>query len=248
MARLVWGATGTRIFQAGVDRGVLYVGNEGYPWSGLISVNEENPGADLRSYYVDGVKYAERLLPGEFAMTIEAYTYPDAFSACDGTKSLGNGLFATKQRRKPFGLSYRTKVGNDIDGMDHAYKIHLVYNCLAAPSPRANKTIGDSVEPFNFTWAVSTRAPVLDIVPTPHFVIDSRTTPDGLMTQIEDMLYGSATQNPRMPDLAELLFLFTSYNVTDYDAGDPDDVVYYSFDGGAPVQGAVTTTLDGGTA
>lgn len=247
MSRTVWAAVGTRIFEAGVDHGMLYISGVGYPWSGLVSVKEETTGADLRSHYVDGIKYAERYTLEEFGMTIEAYTYPEEFALCDGTKSLGNGLFVTQQRRKTFGFSYRTKVGDDIRGLDLGYKIHLVYNCLAAPSPRDNKTLDDKVEPFNFSWKVTTRAPVLDFVPTAHFEIDSRTTPDGLLSYIEDILYGSDQQSARMPTAAELAFIFTSYSVVDYDAGDPDDVVYYSFDGGDPIQGNVTTILDGGT-
>lgn len=247
MPRLVWGAVGSRIYQAGVDRGVLYIDGVGYPWSGLTSVKESTVGGDVKSHYLDGVKYAERRLLAEFGATIEAFTFPDAFAACDGTKKLGNGLSVTQQRRKKFGFSYRTKIGNDLDGIEHGYKIHLVYNALAAPSDQENNTLSDSPDAFQFSWQITTTAPVLDFVPTAHFVIDSRETPDGLMHYIEDVLYGSDVQAPRLPSASELAFIFTSYNVSNFDAGDPDDVVYYSFDGDAPVQSAVTTTLDGGT-
>lgn len=246
MTRLAWGVVGERIYEAGVDHGVLYIDGAGYAWSGLTAVNETQSGADLKEYYVDGVKYAQRLTPTEFQATIEAYTYPEEFAQCDGTKSLGNGLFATQQRRRPFGFSYRTKIGNDLVGIDYAYKIHLVYNALAAPSDKENAAIDDTAEPYNFSWKITTRAPVLDFVPTAHFVIDSRTIPDGLLSYIEDVLYGSDVQAPRMPSAEELAFIFTSYLVSDYDAGDPDDVSYYTFDSGGPTPGQITTTLDGG--
>lgn len=247
MARIAWGKTGDRVYQAGVDRGVLYIDGVGYPWSGLTSVKEATIGGDVKAHYIDGVKYAERRLLAEFAATIEAFTFPEEFAACDGTKSLGNGLFATQQRRKSFGFSYRTKIGNDVKGLDLGYKIHLVYNALAAPSDQEHNTLSDSPEAYTFSWAITTRAPVLDFVPTAHFVIDSRDTPDGLLSYIEDVLYGSETLQPRLPSANELAFIFTSYMVSDYNAGDPDDVVYYSFDGDAPAQSSVTTTLDGGT-
>lgn len=247
MTRLAWGATGTRTFQTGLDRGVLYIKGKGYPWSGLTSVSESQSGGDVKSHYVDGVKYAERLAATEFQATIQAFTYPEEFAYCDGTKSLGNGLFATHQRRRPFDFSYRTLIGSDTSELGAEYKIHLVYNALAGPSDRENQSLSDSAEPYNFSWTITSRAPVLDFVPTAHFVIDTRTTPDGLLHYIEDILYGSDVQEPRMPSAAELAFIFTSYQVTNFDAGDPDDVVYYSFDGGDVVQGATTTTLDGGT-
>lgn len=247
MTKLVWGQPGQRRYETGVDRGVLYVDGVGFAWSGLVSVKEGHSGGENRAYYVDGVRYANRVTLEEFEATIEAYTYPEEFAVCDGTKSLGNGLLVTQQRRKQFGFSYRTKVGNDLEGLDYGYKLHIVYNALAAPSDRTYESLSDSTKPFLFSWTVATKPPVLDFVPTAHFIIDSRTTPDGLLSQIEDILYGNDQQMPRLPSAAELAYLFTSYSVTEFDAGDPDDVVYYTFDGGAPVQGAVTTTLDGGT-
>lgn len=246
MARLIWGKVGERRYEAGVDRGVLFVNDVGVAWNGLTSVNETPTGADVRSYYVDGVKYAQRSTLEEFEATIEAYTYPEEFALCDGTKSLGNGLFVSQQRRKQFGFSYRTMLGNDVENLDHGYKLHIVYNALARPTNRNYQSLNAGMSPMNFSWKITTKPPRLDFVPTAHFIIDSRSTPDGLLSQIEDILYGNDQQNPRLPSAAELAFLFTSYLVTDYDAGDPDDVVYYTFDGGAPTQGAITTILDGG--
>lgn len=248
MAKLIWGKVGERRFEAGVDRGVLYINNEGFAWSGLVAVKEGHSGGEARSYYVDGVRYANRVTLEEFEATIEAYTYPEEFGVCDGTKSLGNGLFATQQRRKPFGFSYRTKIGNDVEGLDHGYKLHIVYNATALPVDRSYESVSDSTKPFLFDWKVVTKPPVLDFVPTAHFIIDSRTTPDGLLSQIEDILYGTPQQHPRLPDAAELAYLFTNYEVSDFDAGDADDVTYYTFDGGDAVQSNVTTFLDGGSA
>ncbi len=246
MTKLVWDQVGTRRYETGVDHGVLYVEDQGYAWSGLVSVKEKPVGGDVRAYYIDGIRYANRLTLEEFAATIEAYTYPEAFAACDGTLALGNGLFATQQRRKSFGFSYRTRIGNDVQGLEHGYKIHIVYSATARPASVDRNSLSDSIEPFLFSWEIVTKPPVLDFVPTAHFVIDSRSTPDGLLSQIEDILYGSTMQAPRLPSAGELAFLFSSYEVSNFDAGDPDEVVYYTFDGGGPISDQ-NTYLDGGT-
>lgn len=247
MPRLEWGAIGERRYEVGVDRGVLYIAGEpGIAWSGLTSVKESHSGAQNKSYYVDGVKYANRLTFEEFEAAIEAYTYPEEFGKCDGSMHVGNGLFATQQRRRSFGFSYRTIVANDTVGLEHGYKIHLVYNALAEPVDQIHGTISDAVEPFNFSWHVTTRPTVLDFSPTAHYVIDSRTTPDGLLSQIEDILYGSDITIPRMPSAGELAFLFTSFETPVFDAGDPNDIYYYTYDGGAPIT-TQTETVDGGT-
>lgn len=247
MTKLSWGQPGQRRYETGVDHGVLYIGGVGFAWSGLVSVREGHSGGENRAYHVDGIRYANRVTLEEFEATIEAYTYPEEFAACDGTKSLGSGLFVTQQRRREFGFSYRTQIGNDLEGLEYGYKIHIVYNALATPSDRSYESVSNSTKPFLFSWKIVTKPPVLDFVPTAHFIIDSRTTPDGLLSQIEDILYGNAVEEPRLPSANELAFLFTSYTATDFDGGDPDDVVYFSFDGGAPVQGSVTSTIDGGT-
>jgi hypothetical protein len=246
MTRLAWASVGERRYEAGVDRGVLFVDSVGIAWSGLTSVKEGHSGAEVKAYYIDGVKYASRLTLEDFEATIEAYTYPDEFGVCDGTKSLSNGLFAKNQRRKSFGFSYRTLIGNDVEGLEHGYKIHIVYNALAEPADVEFNSLGEAVDPMNFSWHITTRAPVLDFVPTAHFVIDSRTTPDGLMSYIEDVLYGTKDTAPRLPPAGELAFIFSSYSVSNFDAGDPDDVVYYTFDAGSPTPTSITTTLDGG--
>jgi hypothetical protein len=248
MPRLDWSKIGERFYEAGVDRGVLFIGDEpGVSWSGLTSVKEAHSGGDNKAHYIDGVKYAQRRGFEEFEATIEAYTYPPEFDVCNGVRSFGNGLFATQQRRKPFGFSYRSRIGNDTEGIDHAYKIHVVYNAMTEPSDQEHTSISDSVEPFNFSWKVTTKPPVLDFRPTAHFVIDSRIISDGLLTFIEDILYGTDEQMSRLPSAGELVHLFTTFEMPAFDAGDPNDVYYYTYDGGTPTA-VQTETVDGGGA
>lgn len=210
MPRLSWSAVGERFYETGVDQGVLYVGtNPGVAWTGLTSVSESPSGGEPKAYYIDGIKYLNLSSAEEFEATVNAFNSPPEFGPCDGTVSIQNGLFVTQQPRKPFGLSYRTKVGNDIDGSDHAYKIHIVYNALAAPSERSNNTIGDSTDPNSLSWSITTRPPlVTGFKPTAHFLIDSRLTPQEVLTEIEDILYGSDANSPRLPSALELTDLF----------------------------------------
>lgn len=212
MARLIWSASGERYYETGVDRGVLYVDAQpGVAWTGLTSVSEAPAGGEARPYYIDGIKYLNLSLIEEFAATINAFSSPPEFGPCDGSVAIQNGLFAAHQPRKPFGFSYRTKIGNDIDGVDHGYKIHLVYNALAAPSGRSNTSIGETTEPNEFSWSVTTVPPVVTgFRPTAHLVVDSRYTPTGLLVAIEDILYGSDAAAPRLPTVLELKTMFTS--------------------------------------
>lgn len=247
MTRLSWGDPGERFFEAGVDRGVLYVdAAEGVPWNGLVSVSEAPVGGETTPFYVDGVKYSNNHTSEEFEATLEAYTYPDEFSECDGTALVANGLFATSQRRKPFGLSYRTNIGNDVDGAEHGYKIHLVYGASASPSPRSNTTMSDSVAPFNFSWKLTTKPPAfLGRRRTAHFVIDSRETPADVLAHIEDVLYGTDDTPPRLPVVPELVYIFESATATEFDAGTFIEPFYATFDAGNFAEPA-TSTVDGG--
>lgn len=247
MTKLDWGLLEDRTYEGGVDHGVLYVDGVGHAWPGLTAVRDTPSGADHKAYYIDGIKYAERRGLEEFEATIEAFTYPDAFARCDGTAEIGNGLFVTQQRRRQFGFSYRTKVGNAIEGRDFAYKIHVVYNALAEPSSRNYQTFGDQGDPSLFTWKITTKPPVLDFVPTAHYVIDSRSTPSDLLEQIEDILYGTDGQDPRQPSAGELAFLFKNFASTVYDSGGPTTVSYFTFDGGSPTPSQIDITLDGGS-
>lgn len=247
MARLDWSAAGERFFESGVDRGVLYVDDApGVAWVGLISVDESSSGASNQAYYIDGVKYLNRLTRDEFQATITAYTYPDAFGQCDGTASIGNGLFARNQRRKPFGFSYRTKIGNEVEGTEHGYKLHLVYDALAQPSNASYHSLGESQDALNFSWQITTKPSLVkNYAPTAHFVIDSRTTPGWLLQYLEDILYGTQQATPRLPPAGELAVIFTSLVNHQYDAGLPLDVSYFFYDAGSPTD-VNTTTLDGG--
>lgn len=213
MAKIVWDRVGERYFQTGVDRGVLYAqGETGVAWNGLMSVNESPTGAEAKPFYLDGYKYMNKSSREEFEGSIEAFTYPLEFEVCDGTKNLGRGLQLTQQRRKSFGLSYRTRVGNDIDGTDHGYKVHLIYNALALPSAKTYSSIGENPEATTFNWSFSTKPiRVPGHRPVPHMIIDSTQTQQSLLIALEDILYGSTLASPRMPLPSEVITLFAEW-------------------------------------
>ena len=213
MAKLNWGAAGQRFYEAGVDRGVLYPATgPGVAWNGLISVDENPNGGDSKPYYLDGVKYLNLAEDDEYAATIEAYTYPAEFAVCDGTAIHRRGLLVTQQPRQRFGLSYRTMVGNDIKGADQGYKIHLVYNALAAPTSRSYGTTTDTPEAMTFTWDL-TATPVflLGRKPSAHIIIDTAAATPELITEVENLLYGTSISSPRLPTPTELVALFDNY-------------------------------------
>lgn len=210
MTKLNWGAIGDRYFETGVDRGVLYVGNEeGVPWNGLVSVTASSSGGEAQPYYIDGFKYANVATAEEFEATIVALTSPSSFDKCDGTGWVANGLSVTEQPRKPFNFCYRSKVGNDIDGVEHGYKLHLVYNALAKPSERSNATIGDSTEPMDLSWAITTR-PVMvpGMRPTSHLIVDSRFADETNLAALEELLYGGIDNPAMLPTIIEVISLF----------------------------------------
>lgn len=203
---LKWDETGKRFYETGVKKGVLYPQAAGgtYPkgvaWSGLTGVTESPSGAEPTALYADDIKYLNILSNEEFAATIEAYTYPDEFSDCDGSGSLSTGVTIGQQKRKTFGLSYVTALGNDVDGNEHGYKIHIIYGCLAAPSEKAYATINDSPEAITFSWEVSTTpVNVADAKPTATVVIDSTKVSEKALKAIEDALYGTETADPYLP-------------------------------------------------
>lgn len=213
MSRLDWTAVGERFYETGVDRGVLYVEDlDGVAWPGLISVSESPSGGESTSYYLDGVKYLNRAAREEYEATIEAYFSPPEFDACDGNAYVYDGLYATQQKRKPFGLSYRTRVGNDVDGTDHGYKIHIVYNALATPTDHDNETISDSPTAAALSWKITTKPEaVTDFTPTAHLVVDSRVADAELISRLEDILYGSDTTTAALITPADLVALFEEY-------------------------------------
>lgn len=211
MAKIVWNDTGKRFFENGVSNGVLYVQDEtgaypaGVPWNGLVSVSESPEGGEPSPFYADNQKYVELMSAEEFKASIEAYTYPKEFEACDGSVELAPGVTISGQGRSKFGICYRTEVGNDIDA-DLGYKLHLVYGCLASPSEKSYETENDSPELITFSWDVSTTpVEVTDNKPTASLVIDSRDVSAAAMTQLEDALYGTATGDPTLLSPAEVL-------------------------------------------
>lgn len=209
MTRLIWNAVGERFYESGVDRGVLYINREGFSWPGLVSVAESPSGGEATPYYIDGYKYLNIAASEEFEATIEAYSAPPAFAQCDGINTAYNGLLITQQPRRPFGFSYRSRLGNDVDGLDHGYKIHLVYNALAAPSGKTHKTVSDSPEASAQSWNVTTLPPKISgFRPTAHFAIDSRATDPDTMVEIEDLLYGTDLTTPTLPTVAQLMNIF----------------------------------------
>lgn len=213
MPRINWDATGERFYEAGIDRGVLYTqGNAGVPWSGLISVSEKPSGGNAVSYYMDGQKYVNMSSNEEYAATIQAYTYPDEFEVCDGTALIDSqsaGLFVLHQRRQPFSLAYRTMIGNDTSETD-AYKIHIVYNALAAPSDRSFATMTEATpSTSNFSWDITATPQVVPgFRPSAHIVIDTRIAHPGAISDVEDILYGTDSTSARIPDLSELITVF----------------------------------------
>lgn len=210
MVALTWGTTGSRFFETGLDRGVLYLPNvAGVAWPGLVSVNENVTGGEARPYYVDGFKYLNIQAAEDFGATIEAFSAPREFDVCDGRRSLAPGLFATQQVRKPFGFSYRTLVGNDVDGNEAGYKLHIVYNALTGAPSMTHKTLDSSANPATMSWDISTKAPLMSAArPTAHFVIDSRYVDSKAIQQIEGVLYGTSLANPRLPEVSELINMF----------------------------------------
>lgn len=210
MTKLTWGAVGERFFELGVDRGVLYVeGQPGVAWNGLASLEENPSGGDAKPFYLDGVKYLNLSAKEEFEGTINAFYSPPEFDVCDGLGLVQPGLFAAQQRRKSFGLSYRTKIGNDLDSDDHAYKIHIIYNASAEPTQHSYASIGDKNEASLLAWAISTKPVLIPAVGySAHLIIDSsKATTYGLQT-LEDILYGDDVNIPRLPTVTELSNIF----------------------------------------
>lgn len=245
--KISWSGVGKRLFETGISRGVLYVGdNPGVPWDGLVSVKQGQSGGEAVSRFLDGIKISNRSAPEEFEATIEAFMYPQQFEVCDGTYRLENGLRVSQQRRKSFGMIYRSQVGNDVSGLDYAYKLHLLYNLRAEPSDRTYQTLTDQTEPSTFSWKVTSRGVVVSgYRPTAYFVIDSRDIPEELLASVEDLLYGTADSDPTLPDPGELVFMFDSYLDDVYDAGTPYTPAFATYDAGGP-DTPVLETIDGG--
>ena len=215
MAKLVWDESGKRIYETGVQKGVLYVQAEGgtYPkgvaWNGLTAVTESPSGAEATPLYADDIKYLELRSAEEFGATIEAYTYPEEFEACDGSASLAKGVSIGQQDRKAFGLCYRTVVGNDIQGNSHGYKLHLIYGAVASPSEKAYATVNDSPEAVTFSWEITTTPVEIEgFKPTASITIDSTKVDAEKLAELEKKLYGDTSTEAQLPLPSEVKTIF----------------------------------------
>lgn len=217
MAVLTWDDIGERYYETGVRNGVLYLldaqgaYSTGVAWNGLTAINESHDGGEPNALYADDMKYLNLMSAEDFKATIEAYTYPDEFAECDGSASLAAGVTIGQQKRKAFGLSYQTRIGNDVDQTDLGYKIHLVYGCMAAPTDKNYASINESPEAITFSWEVST-TPV-DIPghkPSATIVIDSTKADPGKLATLKGMLYGTANASAKLPTPQEIIDLFTT--------------------------------------
>lgn len=214
---LVWDATGKRLYETGVKKGVLYVQNDsgaypkGVAWNGLTGVTESPSGAESNPIYADDMKYLNLYSAEEFGATIEAYTYPDEFAECDGSSELVEGVTVGQQKRKAFGLCYRTVLGNDVTGEDYGYKLHIIYGAMASPSEKAYATVNDSPEAITFSWEVTTTpVNVANMKPTASLTIDSTKADASKLSALEAILYGSENTDPRLPLPDEIKTLMTT--------------------------------------
>lgn len=222
MAKLVWDADTQRVYEAGNKKGVLFprksdgtYGN-GVAWNGLTAVTESPSGAEANDMYADDIKYGSLRSAESFGGTIEAYTYPDEFAECDGSYSPVKGVSVGQQKRRPFGISYVTTIGNDTDGLDHGYKLHIVWNATASPSEKSYSTVNDSPEAITFSWEFDTTPTPLTttdadgklLKPTAHLEIDSTKADATILKKLEDMLYGTTDKEPTLPTPDEVIALF----------------------------------------
>lgn len=235
MAPLTWDQVGERLYETGVDHGVLYIPDEsgvydsGVAWNGLETVTESPTGAEATPTYADNIKYLNLISVEEFGATVEAYTYPDEFGPCDGSVEPEPGVAVGQQSRQAFGLCYRSRKGNDLDGTDFGYKLHLVYGCTAAPSEKAYATINDSPEAITFSWEITTiPVAVEDLKPTALLTVDSTKVDADALSDLQDILYGTEGVDPRLPLPDEVVALFAATatearlvgaNVPTYNAG-----------------------------
>lgn len=213
--KLVWDKTGEHIYETGVKNGVLYpqqtggAYTKGVAWNGLTAVTESPSGAEATALYADDIKYLNLMSAEEFGATVEAYTYPDEFAECDGSATIATGVSIGQQKRKAFGMCYKTVLGNDVDGNEHGYKLHIIYNAMAAPSEKAYATINDSPEAITFSWELTTTpVSVSGFKPTASLVIDSTKADADKLAALEEILYGkdgtgedkkTGAVDPRLP-------------------------------------------------
>lgn len=225
MSKIKWDETGKRFYETGVDHAVLYpidsngTYSNGVAWNGITGITESPSGAEANPLYADNIKYLNLVAAEDFGATIEAYTYPDEWAACDGSAEISTGVMAGQQSRKTFGLCYRTKLGNDVDGQDHGYKLHLIYGALAAPSERGYQTVNDSPEAITFSWTVTTTpVEVTGFKPTACLTLDSTKVPATKLAALETILFGkdptttggSDGVDPRLPLPDEIITILAA--------------------------------------
>lgn len=212
MSKILWDQIGEKTYETGVDHGVLYPQKDGaypmgYAWNGLTTVTESPSGAEDTPLYADNIKYLNLKSAEEYGCTIECYTYPDEWAQCNGEAELVSGVMLGQQKRNTFGLCYRTKIGNDTEGEDHGYKLHLVYNASASPSEKSYSTINDSPEAITFSYEVSTTPVVIEskdaegnsFKPVASITVDSTKIDKATLKKLEDVLYGTEDVEPRLP-------------------------------------------------
>lgn len=218
MSKLEWDKIGNRCYEAGVDKVVLYLlkysrYQEGKPWNGVISTNENPSGGEPSAFYADNRKYLNLISSEEFGLSIEAYDYPGEFKECLGEAMIAEGVYISQQKRHHFGLVYRTLIGNDIDDVDYGYKLNIVFDCLAIPSESAHETIGESTEPMTHSWEISTMPQELEgYKPTAKLTLVSKDFEKAglvnVLHYLEGILFGTDTTNARMPKIPEILEVF----------------------------------------
>jgi len=215
--RLQWDQTGERVYETGVDHGVLYIPNEsgvyddGVVWNGLVSVSESPEGAEATPQYADNIKYLNLVSIEEFGATVEAFTYPDEFAQFDGTAQPEPGILIGQQIRGTFGLAYRTRVGNDVQGDDYGYKLHLIYGAQASPTEKAYNTVNDTPEAITFSWELTTNpVEVPGFRPSATLVVDSTKVNQPKLEELEEILFGTEETDPRLPLPGEIIELFAT--------------------------------------
>lgn len=224
MAKIVWDKTGEHFYETGVKNCVLYIPTEGVyskgvAWNGITAITESPSGAEATALYADDIKYLNLYSVEEFGATVEAYTYPDEFAECDGSAELVAGVKIGQQAHKPFGLCYRTTIGNDTDGNDHGYKLHIIYGAMASPSEKSYNTINDSPEAVTFSWELTTTpVNVAGAKPTASITIDSTKVDKQKLAALEEVLYGkdgtgsdhTGAAEPRLPLPDEIKTIMTA--------------------------------------
>jgi hypothetical protein len=253
MTRIVWDDIGEKVYETGLDRGVLYTAEGGVPWNGITTIDISDGEAKVNPYYFDGVKYYNERTLSDFSATLKAFTYPDEFLQYDGFQEISDGFFITDQQVSgTFDLSYRTLLGNDVAGTDLGYKLHFLYNLTAVPASTSYSTNGKDVDVASFSWEISgIPVEVPGFRPAVHFILDSRTVAPKVLEGIEEILYGNGKLQPRLPTVDELSRTFTTGIISLTDNGDGtwtlvglDSSVFLQVGGSFEIASSAVTVID----